>query len=156
MIKIHGREALHEHVHNNSQQLDCVVIFEPDKPNDRLVHEILPQCRDYIAVAFHDIEWPRQGYTEPQEEHVSAILDWAKERDGDLHVACRAGISRSSAIAYLIACTRMSPEEAVKILTPGVHEPNQLVLKIGRKILGEHIVPPIRTYLENAVGHCHM
>lgn len=156
MIKIHSRNDMHILVHQNPQQLKCVVLFEPDHPGDRLVHEIFPQCQDYIAVAFNDITWPREGYVEPQEEHIREILEWAKDRPGDLHVTCRAGISRSSAVAYLIACTRMAPEEAVKVLDPARHMPNELILKIGSKLIGPHILPPINDYLENAVAVWHV
>lgn len=76
---------------------------------------------------------------------VQSILDFAQANRPTV-VACAAGISRSSAIAFLIECLSKPPEEAAKVWTLGKHHPNELILKYGVDILGEHIVPVIKDY----------
>lgn len=89
------------------------------------------------SVIFDDISEPMAGagYRLPKEKDIEKVLQWAKDKENIL-VHCSAGISRSSAIAYLIECTRIPPCEAVKILKPGIHYPNRLMVKIGSEILG--------------------
>lgn len=76
---------------------------------------------------------------------VQNILDWAN-MEKPTAVACAAGISRSSAIAFLIECVSKTPEEAAKVWTLGKHHPNELILKYGVEILGTHIVPAIKDF----------
>lgn len=111
---------------------NVVSILEPDMEAPPEVRE---HAKAYIKLNFHDIEYERQPYVHPTEEHVRAALDWARDKD-DLVVACRAGISRSSAIAYLIQCEREHhPRLATAILVPLKHHPNSMIVKLGSKIL---------------------
>lgn len=60
---------------------------------------------NHLHVTMHDIYEPRDGMTLPGEEHVRRILDFARawDRQRPLVVHCYAGISRSTATAYMIA-----------------------------------------------------
>lgn len=78
---------------------------------------------------------------------VQSILTFAKDRKPTA-VACAAGISRSSAAAFLIECLTKTPEEAAKIWVLGKHHPNELILKYGVEILGKHIVPAIKDFFQ--------
>lgn len=85
----------------------------------------------------------------PTKEAVEQMLTWARHRDsGNMIVSCAAGISRSSATAFLIECQAKSPEDAVNVWTLGKHQPNELILHYGVQILGDHIVPVIKDYLQ--------
>jgi predicted protein tyrosine phosphatase len=66
---------------------------------------------------------------------VQQALAWAERRD-KLLIACHAGISRSAALAFLIACTDRPPEQALNLLDPEKHRPNDLVVMLGSNILG--------------------
>lgn len=85
-----------------------------------------------LCLRFNDIEY--EGKDCVQDHHIEEALEWAKPHE-DLVVACRAGISRSSAFAYLIECTRSGPEAAKEILCPDIHQPNRLVVDKGARIL---------------------
>ena len=50
------------------------------------------------------------------------------------------GISRSSAIAYLIACTRMPEKKALEMLDYSNHYPNRHIVYLGASILGRESV----------------
>jgi predicted protein tyrosine phosphatase len=70
---------------------------QPDVPLDR-----------HLKLYFHDITTASPGLIEPSSEMIKAILDlgksWTDARPMLIH--CWAGISRSSAAAFLIACQR--------------------------------------------------
>lgn len=102
--------------------------------NDAPVDEVASRCQTLHKVKFDDIDAPVKGFTIPTEEHVRSILDFSRDKK-EILIHCTAGISRSSASAYLIACTRMPPIEAIKCLNTVYHWPNALVVKIGAKIL---------------------
>ena len=95
--------------------------------------------KDIITEVFDDIESPDPGFKVVEPEQIERILNWSKVKK-NIAVHCTAGISRSSAIAYLIACTRMPPAKAIRILDGTTHSPNDLVLYYGIKILGNFAV----------------
>ena len=95
--------------------------------------------RDIIIECFDDLRFPEEGFITPSHEHIRRILKWAKGKER-IAVHCTAGISRSSAVAYLIACQRVSPKKAVKILDPAKHCPNKIVLEIGKEIFKDESI----------------
>lgn len=62
-----------------------------------------PAC--CLHLAMHDIAEEREGLIAPAPAHVAALLGFARawNRQGPLVLHCYAGISRSTAAAYLIA-----------------------------------------------------
>ena len=67
----------------------------------------LPQAQR-LLLRFNDINAPRDGYIAPDASHVDAILAFSRAWPGrrPLLIHCLAGISRSTAAAYIIACDR--------------------------------------------------
>lgn len=63
-------------------------------------------ARDHLFLGFNDITEPVDGMTLAGEEHVRDLLDFTGrwDRSAPLLVHCWAGISRSTAAAYIIAC----------------------------------------------------
>ena len=61
--------------------------------------------RDLLHLSMHDIAEPRDGFVAPSEDHVRAILEFGRDwdRGAPLVIHCFAGISRSTAAAYVIA-----------------------------------------------------
>ncbi|KQT60829.1 protein tyrosine phosphatase [Methylobacterium sp. Leaf456] len=97
----------------------------------------------HLRVGFSDIVAPMEGHLPPGEAHVRAVLDfataWNRERPLLLH--CYAGISRSTAAAYAVACA-LSPERdeaelarALRRLAPSA-TPNRLFVAIADDRLG--------------------
>lgn len=70
-----------------------------------LVRPVSVEETNHLHVTMHDIHEPRDGMTLPGEEHVRRILDFARawDRRRPLVVHCYAGISRSTATAFMIA-----------------------------------------------------
>ena len=63
-----------------------------------------------LDLRFHDIAEPRDTLAAPEEKHIRDLLGFAKPAgDGPLLVHCWAGVSRSTAAAFIIACQRSAP-----------------------------------------------
>ena len=61
---------------------------------------------NHLVLAVDDITAPLDGYTVPGEEHVRRLIDFVDQwdRSAPMVVHCFAGISRSTAGAYVAAC----------------------------------------------------
>lgn len=92
-----------------------------------------PEGVEWLPLTFHDIATPRDGLTLASTEQVDALIDLARRWDGvtPLLVQCWAGVSRSPAAAYVIACARAAPgserdiaaalRHAAPFATPNAH-----------------------------------
>ena len=68
-----------------------------------------PQCipePNHLLLDMDDISMPLDGYVLPGEEHVTKLVDFVTgwDRSAPLVVHCYAGISRSTAGAFIAAC----------------------------------------------------
>lgn len=97
----------------------------------------------HLRVGFSDIVAPMEGHLPPGEAHVRAVLDFAAawDRRRPLVLHCYAGISRSTAAAYAVACA-LDPERdaadlarALRRLAPSA-TPNRLFVEIADRLLG--------------------
>jgi predicted protein tyrosine phosphatase len=62
---------------------------------------------NHLVLPVDDITMPAEGYTAPGEEHVKRLIDFVGtwDRAAPMVVHCFAGISRSTAGAFVAACT---------------------------------------------------
>jgi predicted protein tyrosine phosphatase len=100
-----------------------------------------PSFGQHLQLYFHDITGARDGLIPPNVESVGAILDFARSWTGarPMLVHCWAGISRSSAAAYMIACARnpgCEPEiaDALRQRAPFA-TPNPLIVALADDVL---------------------
>lgn len=110
--------------------------------------DTFPEIADVDADAhhkihLHDIREPREDHVTPGEEHVRGVIDfidgWSPETP--LLVHCWAGISRSSATAFIAACYHnpKADERQVAQLIRDTSEtayPNTLIIAHADKLLG--------------------
>ncbi len=72
---------------------------------------------DHLVVGVSDIVEPKDGFTHPEERHVLDILRFFKDwdRTAPLLIHCYAGVSRSTAAAFIGLCLLMpeQPEQAL-------------------------------------------
>lgn len=100
---------------------------------------------NHKLVRFEDTEHPSEEELLQMTQGVSSILQWADikrlDKDSNILVHCYAGVSRSSAIAWLLLVKfGMSYREAFQNLytaRPRI-DPNLAVMSIGDTILGQH------------------
>lgn len=110
-----------------------------NSPNNEtsVVKKIKEEAADCLYLIFHDIYCPRPHLVHPEFHHVKQALDWGKDKDLDeLICVCQAGISRSSAMAYILNSAARGPREAVKVLNPLVHGPNPAIVSMGAELIG--------------------
>lgn len=76
---------------------------------------ILPE--NHLFLAFNDITGDRDGYTPPGRHHVEEIVDYLKSWDqgSPLVVHCFAGVSRSTAVAFIGACLFQPDRDEMEI-----------------------------------------
>jgi len=136
-IIITGHQTAAHRLREQPGHYDFLFITSPRMPFEWLGGEkVLEQARTAIMLQFDDIDFPMTDMTEPRREHVESALKWVPDKK-NLLVACQAGISRSSATAVVLRASCMSVPEALEVLDPAVHHPNQLVIQLGETILGK-------------------
>jgi predicted protein tyrosine phosphatase len=64
------------------------------------------RSENHLILGMDDITGPLHGYIAPADEHVTRLLDFVRgwDRSAPLVMHCYAGISRSTAGAYVAAC----------------------------------------------------
>ena len=119
-------------------RFDLLTLLSPDHAGDgHRAHG----CDRHLELSFHDITEMRPGLIAPDTTIMQAILDFARAaRDGKMLIHCWAGISRSSAAAYVIACDRNSGFERaiakeLRRRAPSV-TPNRLMVSLADDLLG--------------------
>ncbi len=109
-IIVSSLAKLHDTVREHSaRRILTLINAATPVPRPDEVHE-----KDHLFLGFNDITEPMEGMVAPNEAHVLEIIRWAKEwnRAHPMVVHCYAGISRSTAAAYISALT----------LNPGLDE----------------------------------
>lgn len=96
---------------------------------------------DHLTLSFHDIVEPIDGHVHPSESHVADALAFAAADDGPIVVHCYAGVSRSTAMAFAIACARepdRDEREIARLLREAspTATPNRLIVQLADEALG--------------------
>ncbi|TIS61155.1 MAG: protein tyrosine phosphatase, partial [Mesorhizobium sp.] len=100
-------------------------------------------AENHLHLVMHDIAVAQDGMTMPGEEHVRALLDFAYrwDRVKPMVVHCYAGISRSTASAYIIAAA-LAPKrneaelaKTLRFLSPSA-TPNSRLIAVADTLLG--------------------
>ena len=98
---------------------------------------------NHLHIGVDDIAEPIEGHIHPADEHVARLIDFVQqwERAAPLVVHCYAGISRSTAAAFITACTLL-PErdeatvaQAIRAASPTA-SPNRLLVALADQRLG--------------------
>ena len=112
-------------------------------PGTAMTRPALIAEANHLLLSLHDIADPQEGMTLPGEEHMRTLLDFAEswDRARPLVVNCYAGISRSTASAYIIA-TALRPSrdedelaQALRRASPSA-TPNPRLIALADAMLG--------------------
>ncbi len=97
----------------------------------------------HLRVGVNDITTPQIGLTHPDAAHVEEILGFVEAWGvgGDLVVHCWAGVSRSTATAFIAACAHSKAGEEEQHAweirkTAAYAQPNALLVEIADALLG--------------------
>ncbi|WP_213741459.1 tyrosine protein phosphatase [Bradyrhizobium sp. dw_411] len=104
MIHVTSLNAL-ETVTARLQNYDLLTLLSPGHPET----DWSAFARErHVRLAFHDVVEPMPGLTLPDHDTMQAVLDFGRQHEPQrpLLIHCWAGISRSSAAAFVIACDR--------------------------------------------------
>jgi len=107
----------------------------PDLPD-------LAASGNHLRLTMHDIAMPIEGMTSPGADHVETLIefiaDWDRQKPMLIH--CWAGVSRSTASAFIAQCM-LSPEKSEKELATELRflsppaTPNPLIIAYADAIL---------------------
>ncbi|HEX2215759.1 MAG TPA: protein tyrosine phosphatase [Xanthobacteraceae bacterium] len=107
---------------------------------------VRPQCvraEDHLFLGMHDIATELEGFRAPAEEHVHQLIAFAERwhRRTPLVVHCWAGVSRSTAGAFIAACA-LNPKRDEARIARAIREgsptatPNARLVALADNILG--------------------
>ncbi len=120
----------------------------------RVIDLLSGKCLGVHVVRMHDIqddEPIRDGDVLPSIDNVAPALKFAQGAK-NVAVHCTAGVSRSSAMAFLIECQRTGdPDKAMEVLNLLLHFPNMTAIKVGQEILKMNLVQKIEKFNEKAI-----
>jgi predicted protein tyrosine phosphatase len=105
-----------------------------------------PACitpENHLFIGMSDITTHQDGHILPAETHVEQLLDFARswDRRAPLLIHCYAGVSRSTAAAFIAACA-LKPERDESELAELIRQrsptatPNAKLIEIADQILG--------------------
>jgi predicted protein tyrosine phosphatase len=98
---------------------------------------------DHLLLRLDDISVPLDGYMMPAEEHIAELLTFVRswDRTAPLVIHCYAGVSRSTAGAFVSACA-LNPRRAeaeiaqdIRRLSPTA-TPNARIVALADQMLG--------------------
>ena len=99
----------------------------------------------HLKVGVNDINASAEGLVRPKEDHVASVLAHGNAWDtsSPLLIHCWAGVSRSTASAFMIACQR-NPDTPPSIIANYIRAnsptatPNRLLISIADDMLGRN------------------
>jgi len=97
----------------------------------------------HLVLQFHDIPFAMEGYIAPTRQTINAILDFGGtwDRAAPLLVHCWAGVSRSTAAAFILSCRDSAPGQETAI-ADGMRRaspfatPNPMMVALADEVLG--------------------
>lgn len=122
-----------------------------------LVHTdfVAQHARRHIYLRFDDVLADSQTQRAATQSDVQQAVEFAEE-SANLLVCCRAGQSRSAALAYAIGHQHGDRESALQLLDPTRHCPNQQVVSVAAKLLDEPDVAETFEYWKAANSDIHL
>jgi predicted protein tyrosine phosphatase len=100
---------------------------------------------NHLILGMDDISMPMDGYTHPAEEHVHHLIGFVRrwDRSAPVVMHCYAGISRSTAGAFIAACALNPSRDEASVArairaSSRTASPNIMLVGHADRILGRH------------------
>lgn len=141
MIHVCSLARLHQTVQQSGAQHVVTLLKETDRVRrpDSIAED------NHLILSMDDIALPMDGYVAPAEDHVTQLITFVRNwnRAKPLVVHCYAGISRSTAGAYVAACA-LNPQRneltiahTMRTASPTAM-PNRRIVSIADRMLGRN------------------
>jgi predicted protein tyrosine phosphatase len=99
-------------------------------------------ARNHLVLSMDDVTEAMDGYTPPSQQHVTRLVEFVQnwDRNTPLVVHCLAGISRSTAGAFVVACA-LNPQRSEEAIAKAIRDasphamPNSMLVKIADGVL---------------------
>ena len=139
MIHVCSLARLHETVASTGARHVVSLLGRED--NVTRPADIAPE--NHLWLQLHDISAPLEGFVLPDREHVAQLIDFVRRwrRDAPLVVHCYAGISRSTAAAFVSVCV-LDPQRRETAIAAALRRasptatPNSRIVALADAILG--------------------
>jgi predicted protein tyrosine phosphatase len=103
------------------------------------------QEANHLRIQMDDINEPADGFVAPSHDHVEQALTFIRrwDRAAPMVIHCYAGISRSTASAFMAACAlnphrdEFSIARQIRAASPTAY-PNRLIVTLADKVLGRN------------------
>lgn len=100
---------------------------------------------NHLRIQMDDISEPAQGFVAPSHDHVEQALSFIRkwDRAAPMVIHCYAGISRSTASAFMAACAlnphrdETSIARQIRSASPSAY-PNRLIVALADEVLGRN------------------
>jgi predicted protein tyrosine phosphatase len=110
---------------------------------DRVQRPACVEEANHLILGMDDIVEPMDGYTHPGEEHVASLIEFAQrwDRRAPMVIHCYAGISRSTAGAFVTACV-LNPHRSEAKIAQAIRDgsatatPNLRIVTLADRMLG--------------------
>lgn len=141
MIHVCPLSKLHETVINTGAMHIVTLLRSPERMQ-RPRH--IPPT-NHLVLSMDDITKPADGFTPPSEEHIKRLIAFVQgwDRKTPLVMHCLAGISRSTAGAFVVACA-LNPGRDEAAIAIAMREasptasPNAMLIQYGDAVLGRN------------------
>jgi len=130
-------------LHATVEETGALHIITLLKDTDRVER---PKCiapDNHLILGMDDIAMPIDGYIAPADQHVRRLIEFVRgwNRSKPMVVHCFAGISRSTAGAYVAACA-LNPQRDEAAIAQALRSasatatPNPLIVSLADRMLG--------------------
>lgn len=100
---------------------------------------------NHLMISMDDITEPAEGFVAPAREHIDQVLAFARgwDRAAPLVIHCFAGISRSTASAFTVACAlnphrdEMTIARQIRAASPCAY-PNRRIVMLADQVLARN------------------
>jgi predicted protein tyrosine phosphatase len=130
-------------LHDTVQETGARHIVTLLKIIDRVQRPVTVEEANHLILGMDDITEPLEGYTHPGEQHVSQLIEFAQrwDRRAPMVIHCYAGISRSTAGAFVAACA-LNPKRDETRIAQAIRDgsatatPNIRIVTLADQLLG--------------------
>ncbi len=130
-------------LHNTVEETGARHIVTLLRIVDRVQRPASIRVEDHLILGMDDIVEPLDGYTHPGEEHVTRLVEFVQAwpRKLPIVIHCYAGISRSTAGAFVAACV-LNPNRSEARIAQAIRDgsatatPNARIVALADQILG--------------------